>query len=123
MRGVRRGRGSILPAGKGDAVAFDGNAAAQWMPAFERARAYAKTLGFRDLRFEGTGVMAKGIRQGPFVNATELQRLTLIDRAGGEHPLPNAILPEAAHLRSLKSSETLFEIMKHEIDQRPRRGG
>lgn len=100
------------------AVPFNGDAGSQWHPAMGRANEYAKSLGYDYLRFEGTGMRAKGIPpqgQLPPVNSIEVQRLLIGDKAGQEHEL-GTILPEAAHLSSLKSTDQLFSEMKKMID-------
>jgi hypothetical protein len=95
-------------------VAFgDGNAAREWFAALKLAETYAQSLGYRSVAYEGTGIIARAFP--PLVRATELQSLILIDSEGIGHVIGDA-LPEAEHLRLIKSSETLFEEFKKLID-------
>jgi hypothetical protein len=92
----------------------DGNAAPQWMPAISQAAEYAKSLGFKTFGYEGSGVMARSM-SGPTVKAIEFQNVYVETSRGRKVPL-GQVLPEASHLREIKSTQTLVAEFKQLID-------
>lgn len=93
-----------------------GNAAATFLPAVAQASAYAKLHGMKGVSYEGTGINAKGM-EGPVVKATEEQQLYITDKAGKKHKLGKPIMPEATHIKTIKSTSALFDEIRALIDK------
>ncbi|MFO0727978.1 MAG: hypothetical protein U1E65_29630 [Myxococcota bacterium] len=96
-------------------TAFHANAAAQFIPGIEQASAYAELKGFGGVSFEGSGIHAKGMNTKPHVEPTEVQNLFLLDKKGKKHKL-GQILPEAAHIKTLKTGAAVFDAVRAMID-------
>lgn len=85
-------------------VPFEPNAALQWLPAIVNARLFARSLGYSDASYAGSSIVAR--RSGVHVSAIELQTI-FVTTADGQPQEIGKVLPEAVHLSTLKSTETL----------------
>ncbi len=96
---------------KEDLKNFDGeNALKIFEAGFEQAKAHAISLGYAELRYEGTGVLARSLKRT--LNPIEVQKILLVRKSGGKAVEIGQILPEKNHLRLLKSSAEVAKEIK-----------
>jgi hypothetical protein len=85
--------------------------------ALDKAEKYALTLGATAVVAENTGILAKGLERRK-INLIEVQDIfvVIVRNSKTEKIKVASVLPEAEHLRTLKTSEALFLEMKTGID-------